>query len=137
MRGISTIIVAGTLIAGCSAVPEVAPQRTAEQQASFVRLTGNLLAGPSISCVPSWRAQDMTTIDGHTVAFRPTGSQVTVVNLSDGCGLLTTGSYAMQTRNMGMGLCTGDIVQVTDLHNGGMTVGSCVVTSIIPYSRPR
>ncbi|MEO6432986.1 MAG: hypothetical protein ABIO29_03280 [Sphingomicrobium sp.] len=136
MRGISTLFLA-SMVAGCSAVPSVAPQRTADQQAKFVRLTGNLVAGPAMSCVPSWRTQDMTQIDSRTVGFSQTSSQVTMVHLTDGCELLNSGAYAMQTRSTGLGMCTGDIVQVVDLHNGGMTVGSCAVTAIVPYSRPR
>lgn len=131
------IIFAGSILAACSAVPDVAPQRTADQQTKFVRLTNGLMAGPSVSCVPSWRTQDMTVIDGRTVGFSQTASQVTIVNLTDGCSLLNSGGFAMQTNTSGMGLCTGDIVQVIDPMNRGMSVGSCAVASIIPYAPPR
>lgn len=131
------LVIAGSLVASCSAVPEGPIQRTPDQQAKFVRLTGNLVAGASMSCVPSWRTQDMTVIDGRTVGFSQTASNVAMVNLTGGCELLTSGAYAMQTKTMGMGLCTGDIVQVIDVHNNGMSVGSCAVASIIPYSKPR
>lgn len=136
MRGVP-ILLFGTLLAGCSSVPAEAPQRSATQQAKFMRLTGGLVAGPSVSCVPSWRTQDLSIIDGHTVGFSQTASQVTMVNLTDGCSLLGSGAFAMQTNTSGMGLCTGDIVQVIDPMNRGMSVGSCAVASIVPYSKPR
>lgn len=130
-------LVLGSLLAGCSSVPAAAPQRTAEQQAKFMRLTNGLVAGASVSCLPSWQAQDLTYVDGRTAAFRPTPSSVTMVNLTDGCELLASGSYAMQTNTSGMGLCTGDIVRVVDVSSPAGTVGSCSVASIIPYSKLR
>ena len=136
MRGVPILLI-GTLLAGCSSVPPQPAQRTAEQQAKYARLTNGLVAGPGMTCVPSWRTQDMTIIDGHTVGFSQTASNVTIVTLSGGCESLSTGAYAMQTKTSGMGLCTGDIVQVIDTMNRGFPVGSCGVVSIVPYGKPR
>jgi len=56
--------------------------------------------------------------------------------LSEGCGLLGGGAYALLSRQFGgSGLCRGDIQQVFDTLNH-ITVGSCVVGDIVPYVRP-
>ena len=133
----SPILILGTLLASCNTVPAEAPMRTADQQAKYTRLTNGLVAGNNMTCVPSWRTQDMSIIDGRTVGFSQTRSQVTIVNLTEGCSLLGSGAFAMQTNTTGMGLCTGDIVQVIDTMNKGMSVASCAVASITPYSTPR
>ena len=135
MRVLS-IILAGATLAGCNSVPQPMT-RTPDQQAQFARLTGDKVAGPPVSCLPSWNQNDMSVIDSRTGAFRVGTGTVNIVNLTDGCSMLGVGSYAMRTRSFGgMGLCNGDIVQVVDTLNGGASGGSCTVASIIPYTRP-
>ncbi|MGH6658333.1 MAG: hypothetical protein ACREBM_01645 [Sphingomicrobium sp.] len=134
MRGVSLLLLGATL-ASCSAVPP-APTRDASQQQTFMRLTGDKVAGPPISCLPQWNTNDMSIIDGRTVGFRVGTGTVNIVTLTDGCSMLGVGTYAMKTRSFGgQGLCTGDIVQVIDTLNQ-MVAGSCTVGSIIPYTRP-
>ena len=134
MRGVSILLLGATL-ASCSAVPP-APMRDASQQATFMRLTGDKVAGQPLSCLPQWDQNDMSIIDGRTVGFRVGTGTVNIVTLTDGCSMLGVGTYAMKTRSFGGGgLCRGDIVQVVDTTNR-ITVGSCTVASIIPYTRP-
>ena len=133
MRSVS-ILLLGAVLVSCTAVPPP-PTRDASQQQQFLRLTGDKLAGPPINCIPSYNQNDMSIVDGHTIAFRVGTGTVNVVNLSEGCGMLGVGGYALQTRSFGQGLCTGDIAQVVDVLNH-MTVGSCSIGPIIPYTRP-
>lgn len=134
MRSIS-ILLLGAVVASCTAVPDGPMTRSVKQQEAFARLTSDKVAGPPVSCLPSYQQNDMTIIDGRTVAFRMTASTVNVANLSGGCELLGTGAYAMQTRSFGQGLCSGDIATVIDTMNRGMSVGSCVVGAIVPYRK--
>lgn len=134
MRGVS-ILLLGAAVVSCTAVPP-APTRDARQQQAFLRLTGDKLAGPPINCIPSYSQNDMSIIDGHTLAFRVGTGTVNVVTLSDGCGMMGVGGYALQTRSFGQGLCSGDIATVIDPMNHGMTVGSCSIGPIVPYRRP-
>lgn len=135
MRGVSILLLGVTMIAGCSSVPQPMT-RSPDQQATFMRLTGDKVAGPPVSCLPSWNANDMSIIDGQTIAFRVGTGTVNVVTLGDGCSQLGIGTYALKTNSFGgTGLCTGDIAQVVDTINR-MTVGSCVIGPIVPYTRP-
>ncbi|MES2002384.1 MAG: hypothetical protein V4444_08765 [Pseudomonadota bacterium] len=134
MRGISIVLLGATMV-GCSAVPP-APLRDARQQQAFMRLTGDKVAGPPINCIPSYSQNDMTIIDGHTIAFRIGTGTVNIVNLSDGCSMVGVGGYALKTQSFGQGLCSNDIATVIDPLNNGMTVGSCAIGPIVPYTRP-
>lgn len=134
MRGVPILLLGATL-ASCNAVPP-APTRDASQQQTFMRLTGDKVAGPPVSCLPQWNTNDMSTIDGRTIAFRVGTGTVNVVTLGEGCGMMGVGGYALKTTSFGgQGLCTGDIAQVVDTMNR-TTVGSCVIGPIIPYTRP-
>ena len=78
----------------------------------------------------------MSVIDGQTIAFRVGTGTTYLVHLSDGCGLLGSGNYALLSRQVGgLGLCRGDIQQVVDTMNH-ITVGSCTIGQIVPYTRP-
>lgn len=134
----SFIPIAGALVAGCAAStmpPPAPPVRTADQQATFMRLVGDKIAGPPVSCLPTWNTNDMSIIDGQTIAFRQGTGLVNVVTLGPGCEALSVGGYALQTRQFGQGLCSGDIAQVVDTLNR-VTMGSCVIGPIVPYQRP-
>jgi len=134
MRSVSLLLL-GAMVGGCTAVPPP-PARSADQQATYMRVVGDKVAGTPIQCIPSWNQNDMSIIDGHTIAFRVGTGTVNVVTLSEGCSELGMGNYALKTRSFGgQGLCTGDIAEVFDTLNR-MTVGSCTVSSIVPFKRP-
>ena len=134
MRSVSMLLLGAALVS-CSAVPP-APLRDADQQKTFLRLTGDKVAGPAINCIPSYNQNDMSIIDGHTLAFRVGTGTVNVVTLGEGCGMMGVGGYALKTQSFGQGLCSGDVAQVIDPLNNGMLVGSCAIGPIIPYQRP-
>lgn len=130
MRGLSLALVAATL-ASCSTAPPP-PNPRAE-----VRLRQQLagrVAGKSVSCLPSRRADNMVIIDDNRILFRD-GSTVYLSRLQGGCSHLGWGSYALVTRTPTTSLCRGDIAHVADLSTGH-TVGSCVIGDFVPYTRP-
>jgi hypothetical protein len=134
MRGISLLIV-GTSLASCS-TPLAPPMRSAERQQHLEQLTSGKIAGQPISCVPFSNSNDMSVIDGQTLAFRAGSSRTYVAHLSAGCAQIATGGYALLTKPFGgSGMCRGDIAQVIDTSNR-LTVGSCTVEEIVPYTRP-
>lgn len=135
MRSILLLSLAA-LLGSCSMAPQPVMRSPSGQRSLDMLLTGKV-AGPPVSCLPNYNANDMSIIDGRTVAFRVGTGTVYMMTLSDGCGLLGSGNYAMMTRQFGsMGLCSGDIAQVADTMNR-QTVGSCTIGQIVPYSRPR
>jgi hypothetical protein len=137
MRRISLLLIGGALLA-CSttAAQQQQPIRTAKAQKQYDQLLAGKIAGPPVSCLPSYNSNDMVVIDDRTIAFRNGSSRVYVNHMQGGCSNLG-GPYALVTRSFGGGrLCRGDIGQVVDLTNH-FTVGSCVFGDFIPYARPR
>jgi hypothetical protein len=136
MRGISLFLIGATL-ASCTAGPEQPLTRSPRSQQEYMSLIAGKVPGPEVSCLPSYNANDMTVIDGRTLAFRRgAGTAVYIMHLTPGCEMVGGGTYALLSRQYGgMGLCRGDIQQVIDTLNR-FTVGSCTIGAIVPYMRP-
>ena len=136
MRGISLLLLGATLVSCTTAPPPGYSERSPSGQRAYTSLLTGRVPGRPLSCLPNYNANDMSVIDGRTIAFRVGTRTVYLVHLSEGCGLLGSGPYALLSRQFGgTGLCRGDIQQVFDTMNH-MTVGSCVVSDIVPYVRP-
>jgi hypothetical protein len=134
MRGI-TLLVAGAALTSCTTAPPD-PMRTAQAQQQYEQLIAGKVAGAPISCLPSYRANDMVKIDDQTIAFRDGRSRVYVAHMRGSCTNLTSSPYALVTRSFtSFGLCNGDIARVVDT-GSHVTVGSCAFGDFIPYTRP-
>lgn len=135
MRGISLLVV-GAALASCTTSPPAPVIRSAEGQATYERLLAGKVAGPPVSCIPSFNANDMRTIDGQTLAFRAGGGTTYVARLSPGCEMAGRGTYTLLTRQFGgSGLCRGQIAQVIDPLNGS-GMGSCVIEDVTAFRQP-
>lgn len=135
MRAIALMLIAGVL-ASCSTAPPAPTGPTPRAQAAAARVLAGKVARPPISCLPNYNANDMTIIDGRTIAFRSGMATTYLVHLTPGCELIGTGNYALLSRQFGgTGLCNGDIQQVVDT-SSRMNVGSCTIADIVPYVRP-
>ena len=133
MRGLS-ILLLGAALAGCSTTVEQ-PMRSAKAQEQYQQLISGKVAGPAVSCLPTYNANDMRVIDEETIAFRLGSNRVYVAHMPGGCSNLGRANYTMVTRQVGAsGLCRGDIAQIVDPVNG-ITVGSCVFGDFTPYTR--
>lgn len=138
MRRIS-VLIAGSILASCTMAPP--PPDPAMRSPSGERAYQNLIAGKvpgrPLSCLPNYRSNNMTVIDGRNIAFNVGMRTVYLIRLTPGCDLLSGGGpYALLSRQFGgQGTCTGDIQRVVDTLNH-FTVGSCTVAEIIPYTRP-
>ena len=136
MRSISLLLI-GAALAGCSTAPPAPPMRTAQAQDQYQRLLAGKVAGPPMSCMSTFRADDMRVIDDSTVIFRQSGNRVVLGHFAGGCNMLGQPGYALVTKQLGSsGLCHGDIATVVDTHSG-FTVGSCVIGDFIPYTASR
>lgn len=131
MRALPLLAVAAAL-SGCITEPPPAT-RTAKAQAEYQKLTAGRVAGPSQTCLPSYRADNMVRIDEGTIAFKD-GGTVYVNHLRGPCDGLDSGFYTLVTRSHGSGLCRGDIAYVTD-SSSGLIVGSCAIGDFVPYRR--
>lgn len=134
MRGIF-LLLAGVAVASCSTTAQP-PMRTVEGQQKLERILAGKVAGPPVSCLPSYRANDMVAIDEDTVIFKQGSGRAYVAHLQGGCNNLGRAPYTLLTRQVGtLGLCHGDIATVVDPING-FTVGSCVFGDFTPYTGP-
>ena len=136
MRLAAIALLSGLALGSCATAPEP-EQPSPRAQQELAKLLAGKSAGSPISCLPSYNANDMQIIDGRNVAFRMGGRTVYMMQLSSGCHLLGAGGYALLTKQFGgMGMCSGDIARVVDT-SSRMTVGSCGIERIIPYTMPR
>jgi hypothetical protein len=111
--------------------------RTPLEQAHLETLIAGKVAGPPISCLPNYRANDMIVVDENTLAFRSGRRQVYINHMQGGgCLNIDHGRNTLVTKTIGSGLCSGDIAQVVDLV-AGIPVGSCVFGEFVPFSTPR
>lgn len=131
MRVLGLLLIASTLSA-CATAPQ--PMARSERaQARLQEELAGLAAGQPQSCIPSWRADQMTVIDDNTILFRETAGRVWRNDPEGSCHLLGMG-YTLVLRSTGSSLCRGEIGEVTDLRSG-VTVGSCVLGDFVPYTR--
>jgi hypothetical protein len=135
MRSIS-LLIAGSLIASCAAPPPPYMTRNPSGERSYQMLVGGKVPGRPLSCLPHYDANDMTIIDGRTIAFKMGSRTTYIMHLSAGCEMLGTGNYALLSRQFASpGMCQGDIQSVVDTLNH-TNMGSCTITDIIPFTRP-
>lgn len=135
MRNLIPLVMVAA-VAGCTAQPP--PQAALADpraQARLAQMLDGKVAGQPQSCLPSYRADNMTVIDDRTIVFRDSPSRVWVMHPQNECNLLSAGPYALVTRTSTAQLCRGEIGQVVDTMSG-TTVGSCVMGDFVPYARP-
>ncbi len=136
MHRIVSLGLIAAALASCSYAPPQAGMVDQRAQDKMARLLAGKVAGPPQSCLPHYRSREMTVIDDYTIAFRDGTNRVWITHPPGGCNGLGSGHYTLVTRQTTMGLCRGDIGQVTDLLSGA-TVGSCAMGDFVPYMTPR
>lgn len=133
MRFLAPLLIA-TALGSCSAAPPAAMGPTPAQQARFAGLTAGKVAGAPMSCLPSYRSNDMIVIDDSTIAFRDGSKRVYINHMQGDCAHAARGGNALVTQTTGSNLCRGDIAQVVDVTNR-IPIGSCVFGDFVPYTR--
>ncbi len=128
------LLLAVAASASCAIAPRpTGPDPRAEQK--YAELIAGKVPQMPISCIPNYSYNDMTTIDGRTIAFRLGNATTYMVHLTPGCEMIAGGSYPLLSRQFGgMGTCQGDIQRVLDTVSRS-TIGSCAVAEIVPYVR--
>lgn len=125
----------GAITVGACAYTGTPEPRSPQAMKELDQLLAGKIAGPPQSCLPNYRANDMTVIDEHTVLFRD-GATTWRTDIPGGCSNLGRPGYAMVTKQYGgEGLCRGQIVQVVDTSTG-MTAGSCTFGDFVPFAPP-
>jgi hypothetical protein len=108
--------------------------RTAQAQQELNKALAGRVAGEPVSCLPTYRANDMRIIDDWTILFED-GSTIYLQNPRGGCPGIENHRNVLVTRLMGTGqLCSGDISHLVDPATG-MGGGACVFGPFVPYTR--
>jgi hypothetical protein len=129
--------VAAALTVGACAYDGAPEPRTPQANAELAKYLAGKIPGKPQSCLPNYRANDMVTIDEHTVLFREGSRRVWRTDIPGGCSNLGRPGYAIVTKQFGgEGLCQGEIVRVVDT-GSGMLAGSCTFGEFVPYEAPR
>ena len=121
-----------TLSCTANTAQEVRSPKAQKQLAAALQ---GRVAGKPQSCIPNYRANQMTVIDDYTILFRD-GRTTYVQNPRGGCRGLGIGGYTLVTRQYGSSqLCDGQINELVDLRTG-MSGGACVFSQFVPYTKP-
>jgi hypothetical protein len=135
MRKFGFLVIAAAAGSCTMAPPAPSPAQIARSQEKFAQLTAGKAAGAPMSCLPTFRSNDMIVIDDNTIAFRQGPGRVYINHMQGGgCLNIDGGRNALVTRTPGPSLCRGDIAQVVDF-GARIPVGSCVFGDFVPYSR--
>lgn len=135
MRPLLLLPVIATL-AACAAGGPNEP-RTLKAQQELDRYLSGKVAGTPLTCLPSFRRDEMVTIDEKTILFRDGPNKLYRNDPVGGCNGLGQPGVAMVTKTFSGGqLCRGDIATMTDLSTGVVT-GSCSLSDFVPYSTPQ
>lgn len=131
----SLVLATSLGLAACATTPDD-NQRSAEAQRELARWLDGKVPGQAQTCLPSFRTQDMVTMDERTILFRDGANRVWRNELNGPCSGLGRPGTALLTRQFGgTGLCRGEIAQVVDT-SGGFVVGSCSLGDFVPYTGP-
>ena len=122
-------------ISSCTDAPPQPMAMAPADQSRLAALTAGKVAGPPVSCLPTYRSDDMIVIDENVIAFRDSPKRVYINNMRGGCLGIDGGRNALVTRNPTGRLCSGDIAQVLDTASRAI-MGSCVFGDFVPYTMP-
>ena len=135
MTRLLTAALTTTGLAACAGQPMVA-DRDPRGEARLAQALAGKVAGKPITCLPSYRTNQMEVIDRDTILYRD-GRTSYVQHTNGHCypnG--PRGGYYLVTRSFGSsGLCRGDIAQVVDSSSRSFA-GSCSFNEFIPYRTP-
>ena len=130
MRPAAFLLIAVSASA-CAASAMTEPRTAKAEKTLLTQLQGKA-AGPPVSCLPPYRANDMIVVDDNTILFRESRNKVYRQDPPGGCSPMGSGGYTLVTKSIGSQMCRGDIVQVTDLRSG-IIAGSCSLGDFVPY----
>jgi hypothetical protein len=122
------------LLASCTTAPAQVT-RSPQAQKELAEALAGRVPGKPVSCLPSFRSDNMQIIDDWTILFKD-GRTVYVQNPRGGCPGIASHRNVLVTRLFGTNqLCSGDISHLVD-PNTGIGGGSCVFSEFVPYTKP-
>ena len=130
-----TILASAGVLASCATTGQP-QQRSPKALAELASYLDGRTPGKPVSCLPTYRRNDMVVIDENTILFREGANRVWRNDVSGPCNGLGSPGRALLTKQFSSSsLCRGEIAQVVDTSQG-FTVGSCSLGEFVPYSTP-
>ena len=131
---ILTLMITASAITSCTSGPQSAEYDAANAAKLQATLAGKV-AGAAVSCLPSFRSNDMIRVGDDVAVFRDGRNRVYVNRLHGRCNGLGNPNYTLVTKTVSSSsVCRGDIARIVDLPTG-MTVGSCSFGDFVPYTK--
>ena len=122
------------VLASCTTAPAEVT-RSPQAQKELAEALAGRVPGKPVSCLPSYRSDNMQVIDDWTILFRD-GRTVYVQNPRGGCSGIGSHRNVLVTRLFGTNqLCSGDISHLID-PSTGIGGGACVFSEFVPYTKP-
>lgn len=128
------LIVAGSMLAGCTALGEE-PPRSDRAQTRLTRALGGKVAGEPRRCLPRYRSVDQEIVDRNTILYRQGRDLVYRNDPIGGCNGLDRTRALLIMPVTGGEYCSGDIIRILDQQTG-LNVGSCAFADFVPYYTP-
>jgi hypothetical protein len=124
---------AAVLISGCTQSPQ--PSQGVQADERLQALLAGKVAGPPVGCIPAYESSRAPSLIARgSVAFTVNPGLVYVTNVAGtGCEDVADPTYTLVSKSPGgMGLCSGDTLEVRDTHTGTFR-GACTVGQLVPY----
>lgn len=127
-------LASGAILASCTTAPAEVTRSPKAQRELAEALAGRV-PGKPVTCLPSYRSDNMQIIDDWTILFRD-GRTIYVQNPRGGCPGIGSRRNILVTRLFGTNqLCSGDISHLFD-PTSGIGGGACVFSEFVPYTKP-
>jgi hypothetical protein len=132
MNTVKPLVAAAVLLlAGATSLAADKPTRAEKNEARLAKLLEGRVAGEPVSCIPTFQANDLQTIEGVAMVYgrgdtlyvaRPTNPQS--LRWDDVIVIKRTGGQ----------LCHTDIIRTVD-RMSGFTTGSLFLDKFVPYKK--
>ena len=132
MRKLAIFTTTVAVLTGCTQAPQPAEgvQGTQRLQALLAGKT----AGTLRDCIPPTQAGSPSLVTPDAVAFQVNPGLIYVSSVTgSGCADASNPMYTSITRSNGPGLCSGDRLEIHDVHTRVM-VGACTLGQFTPYT---
>ena len=128
---IAALAVSALALSGASSVDAKAKKTGEEQLAEIIK---GRVAGTPVSCVNTWRDDDMSIVDNTAIVYRD--GRTIYVNRTQNPQNLDWSDILVIQKQTGNQLCKLDRVTTID-RTGGYFTGVVFLTDFVPYTLPK
>jgi hypothetical protein len=132
MKTVKPLIAAAVLlVAGATALAADKPTRAEKNEAKLAKLLEGRVAGEPVSCIPTFQANDLQTIEGVAMVYGR-GDTLYVARPANPQSLRWDDVVVI--KRTGGQLCHTDIIHTVD-RMSGFTTGALFLDRFVPYKK--